>query len=186
MSLYQSGCYRKAVILPCHWVRIGFSSESFIVIATWRCIAAVPLRNISFRGRGCSSAIPSLVAMKGCVLKPRPAARGSVSEEGVRKPLPVEKLVLKPRPLAHGSIGLVGLRRAVRGGEPDYSSAVDGQSVVPSVFSASLPHTVTCKSLKAKAKVLQKGEIAVSLSEDESDEDLKDVSGGYRLELGAR
>ena len=124
--------------------------------------------------------------MKGCVLKPRPAARGSVSEEGVRKPLPVAKLILKPRPLARGTIGLVGVRRAVRGGEPDYFSAVDCKLVEPSIFVASLPHTVTCDSLKTKAKVLQKGETLVSLSEDESDEDIKDVSGGNHIELGAR
>ena len=54
--------------------------------------------------------------MKEVVLKPRPAARGSVGEEGVRRALPVKKLVLKERPIARGTAGLMGLRRAVRSG----------------------------------------------------------------------
>ena len=124
--------------------------------------------------------------MKDVVLKSRPAARGSIGEEGVRRPLPMTKLVLKPRPLARGTIGLMGLRRAVLSGGSGYSSAVEDKSVMLSSLANSMTSAVSCKSVKAAAKDLQEGEIAVSLSEDESDEDLKEVSGVHRNELCAR
>ena len=62
---------------------------------------------------------PRIRAMKKVVLNPRPAARGSVGEVGVRRAKPITKsptgniVILTPRPLARGSVGLAGVRRAV-------------------------------------------------------------------------
>ena len=124
--------------------------------------------------------------MKEVVLKPRPAARGSVGEEGVRRALPVTKLVLKSRPLARGTAGLMGLRRAVLSGEPGYPTAVNDKSVRIAVSVNSTACTVSCTSMKVAAKDLQEGEIAVSLSEDESEDEMNEVGGVNRNELGAR
>ena len=109
-----------------------------------------------------------------------------MGEEGVRRALPVKKLVLKERPIARGTAGLMGLRRAVLSGEPGYPTAENDKSVNVAVLGNSTACTVSCTSMKVAAKELQVGEIAVSLSEDESEEETKEVSGLNRNELGAR
>ena len=111
--------------------------------------------------------------MKTAVSKERSAVRGSVGEASVRYPPPCQKLVLKQRPLARGTVGVLGVRRAMLGGEP----------TMPTTDIVKL-HKVSAKKIAAKKmprktspRALQKGEIAVSLTEDESEESPKEVSG---------
>ena len=134
-------------------------------------------------------------AMKKAVLKPRSTVRGSVGEVGIRCSLPVQKLVLKERPIARGTAGLLGVRRAVLGGEPGIPTIENDRQKRTITFGDAAVITVTCvsKKIAAKkmprkvtAKKLQVGEIAVSLSDDESEEGPNEMFGVKRDELGTR
>ena len=122
--------------------------------------------------------------MKEVVLKPRPAARGSVGEVGVRRAMPVTKLDLKPRPLARGTVGLVGLRRAMPVEDPGRHRVVDDKTRRIVGTGISTACTASSTPLKDTVKGLQKGEIAVSLSEDE--DEVNERGDGKRNELAAQ
>ena len=122
---------------------------------------------------------PRIRVMKVVVLKPRPVARGSVGEVGVRRAKPTKAVltdmkvvILKPRPAARGSVGEVGVRRAKPITNEVFTQLplVSGSVGLAGVRCAT-PLEDRCGGaiveVKA-AKKVQDGEIPVSLSEDEN------------------
>ena len=174
----------------------AFSSYAGLIFYLSDDVALQPfLTGTHFSGVRGRLTITLFGAMKKAILKVRSTARGSVGEVGIHCSLPCQKLVLKQRPLARGTVGLLGVRRAMLGGEPTTPMIENHKPQKTIAIGSAAVVTVTCAPKKIAAKKrprktppkkLQVGEIAVSLTEDESEEIPKEVSGVKCGGLGTR